>query len=269
MFTSIQRAVLLAVTVLLSIIAVVVVDADKNDTAVTPTTVPVVVVPVDKFQMVFKPTMEYQQALPRVHDKLYFTPTLPNMTNDGCWYQCVTDICQTICGGTFTINLDGYEVLEFKFDLGEDTLLVPSLKDQRIRIAFYAQAVNCTNGELLLNKFIKAEKIEYIGSDVDPLMSYYDQDVRVNVGPLFARCLSHTHVSSPLFHSILYLLLVEILCANHPLQFVDQTRICCQRRRRRLPRRHRHRRRHRRGQHHHQQQCPRRQCDEYYLVDCP
>jgi hypothetical protein len=193
MFTIIQRAVLLAATVLLSDTAVVVVYADKNDTAVTTTTVPVVVVPVDKFQMVFKPTLEYQQALPRVHDKLYFTPTLPNMTNDGCWYQCVTDICQTICGGTFTINLDGYEVLEFKFDLGADSVLVPSLKDQRIRVAFYAQAVNCTNGELLLNKFIKAEKIEYIGSDVDQLLSYYDQDVRENVGPLFVAHLTLSH----------------------------------------------------------------------------
>jgi hypothetical protein len=147
-----------------------------------------VVADVDKFQMVFKPAVDYQQALPRVHDKLYFTPTLPNMTNDECWYQCVTDICQTICGGTFTINLDGYEVLEFTFDLGTDTLLLPSLNDQRLRVAFYAQAVNCTNGELLLNKFIKSEKIEYVGSDVDSLLNYYDQDVRVyggTAGPLY------------------------------------------------------------------------------------
>lgn len=97
--------------------------------------------------------------------------------DDGCWYQCLAFACDTICGGTFRLNLGIYDSIEFTFDFGQDTWLRPSPTDPRIRVAFYAQAVNCTNGDLLINKIIKSERIYYQGRNFDQLIDAYDERV--------------------------------------------------------------------------------------------
>lgn len=128
-------------------------------------------------KMDFVPASSYQQVLHRVHDKLYFMPTLPDTVDDGCWQQCIGSVCEPICGGSFRLDLANYVAVEFKFDFGNDTLLRPSAHDPRIRVAFYAQAVDCTNGELLLNKFVKGDRIHYEGSSFEHLQDNYDQKV--------------------------------------------------------------------------------------------
>lgn len=132
-------------------------------------------------KMDFVPAVAFQKVLHRVYDKHYFVPTLPGAVSDGCWQQCVESICEPICGGTFRLDLSSYAAMEFKFDFRTDTLLRPSARDPRIRVAFYAQAVNCTNGELLLNKFVKGDRIHYEGTDYDELRDNYDQKVSENL----------------------------------------------------------------------------------------
>lgn len=138
----------------------------------------------------FVPAALYQQTLHQEHDKLFFLPqnnnnNIPNtttMVDDGCWYQCVADICQTVCGGTFTVDysMTDVEAIQFIFTFAADTLLRPAASDPRIRVAVFAQTIDCTDGELLLNKFVTANQVDYVGGNVTGLVDHFDPDVRTS-----------------------------------------------------------------------------------------
>jgi hypothetical protein len=179
-------------------------DIEEDDDDGTDRTAPVDAT----LRLEFVPAISYQQTLHQEHDKLFFLPqnsNIPNTTtmdDDGCWYQCVADICQTVCGGTFTVDYSLAEdnAMQFIFTFPTDTLLRPAASDPRIRVAVFVQTIDCTDGELLLNKFITANQIDYVGGNVTGLVDTFDPDVRTNYNYLdcsFSCCQSllTTHVS--------------------------------------------------------------------------
>jgi hypothetical protein len=167
--------------------------------------------PLGTLRLEFVPAILHQQKLYQEHDKLFFLPknNIPNnhnttdtMDDDGCWYQCVADICQTVCGGTFAVDYSlAEDAIQFAFVFPTDTLLRPAASDPRIRVAVFAQTIDCTDGELLLNKFVTADQIDYVGEHVTGLVDNFDPNVRTNTlfGLVLPVIAHHTHVFS-LFH---------------------------------------------------------------------
>jgi hypothetical protein len=178
-----------------------------------------------QLRLEFVPADSYQQTLHQEHDKLFFMPqnNMLNLTmDDGCWYQCVADICQTVCGGTFTVDYSLAEdnAMQFIFTFPTDTLLRPAASDPRIRVAVFAQTIDCTDGELLLNKFVSANQIDYVGGNVTGLVNNFDPDVRTHIlfGLLFRAAGHHsltTHIS--LSFTITTTTTTEIICPDYPL----------------------------------------------------
>lgn len=121
------------------------------------------------FYLELEPATEFQDALPNAIDRTFFRPVRPMTHSVAC-----TD---SVCGGAFAADFSLYNSFHVTFQSNEPLLIRPDPFDPRVRVAFTARTDNCTDGDLVVSKKIKANKIEIEGSDTEELHDNFDEKV--------------------------------------------------------------------------------------------